>query len=99
MAHFIPYMTTHDGSHIARLFFKEVVRLHGLPMLIVSNRDSTFLGYFWSTLWKKLGTNLKFSSAYHQKLDGKTKVIKRSLGNLLRCMTQQYGGSWDTVLS
>ena len=46
-----------------------------------------------------LGTNLNFSSAYHPQSNGQTEVINRSLGNLLRCVTQQHGGAWDTVLS
>ena len=65
MAHFMACKTTHDASHIAGFFFKEVVRLHGLPLSIISNRESKFLGHFWRTLWRKLGTNLCFSSAYH----------------------------------
>lgn len=61
MDHFLPCQCTNDASHIVGLFFKEIVRIHGLPLNIVTDRDSKFVGHFWHTLWKKLGTQLSFT--------------------------------------
>ena len=73
MAHFIACKNTNDATNIANLFFSEIVKLHGLPLSIVSDRDTKFVGHFWRTLWKKLGTNISFSSAYHPHTDGQLK--------------------------
>ena len=69
MDHFIPCKKTLDAKHVVELFFKEIVRLYGLPRSIISDRDSKFIGYFWKTLWKKMGTKLKFSSKFHPQMD------------------------------
>ncbi|RVW14689.1 Transposon Ty3-I Gag-Pol polyprotein [Vitis vinifera] len=98
MTHFIPRKKASDASYVAALFFKEVVRLHGLPQSIVFDRDVKFMSYFWKTLWAKLGTQLKFSSSFHPQTDGQTKVVNRSLGNLLRCIVRDQLRNWDNVL-
>ena len=99
MAHFIPCSQTSDASRIARIFLDQVVRLHGLPKTIVSDRDVRFTSYFWKTLWHLLGTRLKFSTAYHPQTDGQTEIVNRSLGNLLRCLVGESLGNWDLLLS
>jgi hypothetical protein len=98
MAHFIPCQKTSDATHIANLFFKEVVRLHSLPRSIVSDQDTKFVGHFWRTLWKKLGTNFSFSSSYHSQTDGKTKVVNKILGYLLRILVTKHHSQWDHIL-
>ena len=99
MAHFIPCKKTSDVEHVAKIFFKEIVILHGLSRNIISNRDTKFVGYFWKTLWKTMGTELKFSSTFHPQTDGQTKVVNRSLGNLLRCLVGNKPRNWEMVLA
>jgi hypothetical protein len=98
MAHFIPCQNTSDATHVANLFFREVVRLHSLPRSIVSDQDTKFVGQFWRTLWKNMGTYLSFISAYHPQTDGQTEVVNRSFGNLLRSLVTEHHNQWDRIL-
>ena len=98
MAHFIACSKTTDAAHTAKLFFNEVVRLHGIPQSIVSDRDVRFTSNFWRTLWRLMGTTLKFSTAFHPQTDGQTEVTNRTLGNILRCLVQGNTTAWDELL-
>jgi hypothetical protein len=98
MAHFVACKKVHDASSIAGLYFKDIYKLHGLPSSIVSDRDSKFLAHFWRTLWKKLGTNLNYSTSFHPQTDGQTEVVNWSLGNLLRCLIKENPREWEAIL-
>ena len=98
MTHFIPCHKTDDATHIVGLFFKEIVRLHGIPKSIVSDRDVKFLSYFWKTLWAKLGTKAMFSTTCHPETDGQIEVVNRTLSTLLRVVIQKNLKNWEECL-
>ncbi|KAF7835504.1 putative gag-pol polyprotein [Senna tora] len=98
MAHFIACSKTNDAVHVADLFFKEIVRLHGMPKTIVSDRDVKFLSHFWRTLWSKLGTKLLLSSVADPQTDGQTEVVNRTLTTLLHAIIQKNLKNWVNCL-
>ncbi|GJY33673.1 RNA-directed DNA polymerase [Tanacetum coccineum] len=98
MAHFVPYSKTYDAFEVARFYFSEIVKLHGIPKTITLDRDVMFVIHFWRTLWKRLGAKLQFSSSHRPQTDGQTEVTNRSLGNLLRCLVGDNKKQWDLAL-
>ena len=70
---FIPCHKSDDAVNVADLFFREIIRLHGVPITIVSDHDTKFLSHFCRCLWAKLGTKLLVSTTCHPKLMDKLK--------------------------
>ena len=98
MAHFVSCNKTMDASHVADLYFWEIVRLHGIPKSMVSDRNSKFFSHFWRILWWKLGTKLNFNTSFLPQTDGQTEVTNQSVGNLLKSYMGKNVRQWDLVL-
>ncbi|KAL0285778.1 UNVERIFIED_CONTAM: Transposon Ty3-I Gag-Pol polyprotein [Sesamum radiatum] len=90
--------TLNYPTYDKELYALEVVRLHGMPRTIVSDRDAKFLSYFWKTLWGKLGTKLLFSTTCHPQIDGQTEVVNRTLSTLLQTIVKKNLRSWEECL-
>jgi hypothetical protein len=98
-AHFLPVHTTHKTEKYAEIYIDQIVRLHGIPKTIVSDRGALFVARFWEQLQELLGTRAIRSSAYHPQTDGQTKRVNQILEDMLRACVLHYGKNWDKCLS
>lgn len=95
---FIPMKNTWSMDQLARAYVKYVVKYHGVPKDIVSDRDSRFLSNFWQSLQKAMGTKLLMSTAFHPATDGQTERTIQTLEDMLRSCAMEYQGSWEDYL-
>lgn len=101
-AHFLAIKETWGIDRLVELYIKEVVRLHGIPVSIISDRDPRFTLRLWEKLHLALGTRLKFSTAYHPQTNGQSERTIQTLEHLLRaCVLDLQSGerkNWEAQL-
>ncbi|GKE53666.1 putative reverse transcriptase domain-containing protein [Tanacetum coccineum] len=97
-AYFLPMKKTDSMEKLTRLYLKEIVCRHGVPVLIISDRDSHFTSNLWRSLQEALGMNLDMSTAYHPQTDGQSERTIQTLEVMLRACVIDFGNSWDRHL-
>jgi len=96
---FLPVKMTDPVDKLAKIYVNEVVRLHGVPISIVSDRDPRFTSRLWPSIQRALGTNLSISTAFHPQTDGQSERVIQILEDLLRACALEFGGNWEEHLS
>ncbi|GJV86091.1 reverse transcriptase domain-containing protein [Tanacetum coccineum] len=97
-AHFLPMRETDSTEKLTRLYMKEIVARHGIPVSIISDRDSHFTSRVWQSLHKALGTQLNLSTAYHPQTDGQSERTIQTLEDMLRACVIDFENGWDRHL-
>ncbi|GKB38127.1 putative reverse transcriptase domain-containing protein [Tanacetum coccineum] len=97
-AHFLPMREDYKMNRLVRLHLNEIIASHGVPILIISDRDSRFTSRFWQSIQEALGTRLDMSTAYHPQTDGQSDHTTHTLEDMLRACVFDFRGSWDVHL-
>jgi len=95
MIHLTPIRTTTRASELTWAFVKNIVRIHGLPESIISDRDSKFTSKFWTEVHRILGVKLMLSTSFHPQMDGASEHAIRSVGQILRSMVRPDQTDWE----
>nr|XP_043611643.1 uncharacterized protein LOC122583287 [Erigeron canadensis] len=95
---FLPIREASSSEVLAKIYVKEVVARHGVPISIVSDRDTRFTSHFWRKFHEDMGTELKLSTAYHPQTDGQSERTIQTLEDMLRVCIIDFGGTWDLHL-
>ncbi|GJX16233.1 putative reverse transcriptase domain-containing protein [Tanacetum coccineum] len=93
-AHFLPIRENDLLDKLARLYLNRIVTRHGIPVLIICDRDGRFTSNFWKSFQKALGTNISMSTAYHLETDGQSKRTIQTLEDMLRACVIDFGKGW-----
>nr|GEY52828.1 reverse transcriptase domain-containing protein [Tanacetum cinerariifolium] len=96
--HFIPTRETDSMETLTRLYIKEIVSWHGVPISIISDRDSRFTSRFWQSLQSALGTQLDMSTTYHLETDGQSERTIQTLKDMLRACVIDFRKGWEKHL-
>nr|GEV39591.1 putative reverse transcriptase domain-containing protein [Tanacetum cinerariifolium] len=97
--YFLPICEDYKMESLAWLYLNEIVARHGVPILIILDRDSRFASRFWQPMQKALGTRLDMSTTYHPQTDGQSKRTIQNLEDMLRAYVLDFRGSWDVHFS
>ena len=92
-AHFLPVRTTYEAEDYAKLYLKEIVKLHGVPVSIISDRGTQFTTKFWRSFQEGLGTRVSLSTAFHPQTDGQAERTIQTLEDMLRACMIDFGGN------
>ena len=92
-AHFFPIRTTDPVEKLCRKYIDEIFWLDGIPVSVVSNRDSCLISHYWSDLQDAFGAQFLLSTAFHPQMDGQTKQTIQTLEEMLRSRVFYFGGS------
>ena len=97
MCHFLPCRESISAKQVAKMYWENVGKLHGIPSVIISDRDVRFTSKFWRELWRILGTDIRMGSGFHPQSSGQVEIFNKLLEQTLRCTVHQLGESRNWV--